>query len=231
LSSGTLGVFNQVWWAGVGDADECWIIATFWALVATGVMSRDQLPSIDKFRAAAGRPDLPGPSGGNNSDIIKALAKLAPDADVRGYNGLFAGFKKALQNGYVASLSVDSNMLPKYLQFGFKGLHQVSIYYSAGKYYVMNPLAKEGSGLLQISEFDLRMAATSYLGDGDFHAVLIKAGPEKPHKNPVTSMPRSQPRDFNYQVTVRNYLDPWVARDVYQSRHKRRSVDVKQNRR
>jgi len=33
------------------------------------------------------------------------------------------------------------------------------------------------------------------------------------------------PRDFNYQVVVRNYLDPWAAQDRYQRRRRRGYVD------
>lgn len=218
-----LGVFSQISWPGVGDVDDCWIIATYWALVATGVMTREQLPSIYEFREAAGRPDKPGPSGGNNGNLITALNKLAPEADVRRFSGSLASFTKQLKLGYVASLSLDSGRLPKYLQFGFTGNHQVSVYYQGGKFYIMNPLAKSGSGLLPITASALQFAAGGLFGDGQFHAVLIKAGevkPPKPAKPQTFHMPQ-RPRDLNAPVIVRDYIDPHAAGRAYRDRHKR----------
>ena len=175
MSTNPYGVFNQVLWPGTGDVDECWIIATYWALVISGVVKRKNLPTIKEFRAAAGRPDKPGPTGGNNKIIAKALSILLPKAEVKQYNGNTAGFEKLLKQGYIASLSVDSGDLPAYLQFGFKGNHQISVYYEGGHFWVMNPLAKEGSSLLPISLADLKRAAFSLLGDGKFHAIFIRA--------------------------------------------------------
>jgi hypothetical protein len=175
MADNPYGVFNQVLWSGVGDVDECWIIATYWALVITGVVKRKDLPTIKEFRAAAGRPDRPGASGGNNTVIAKALTKLLPKADAQLYNGNTAGFEKMLKQGYVASLSVDSGDLPAYLQFGFKGDHQISVYFEGGQFWIMNPLAKEGSALIQISRAALQKAAGSYLGDGKFHAIFIRS--------------------------------------------------------
>lgn len=39
-----------------------------------------------------------------------------------------------------------------------------------------------------------------------------------PHPKPAKPIP-VLPRDFNYQVIVRNYTDPWAARDLYRRRH------------
>jgi hypothetical protein len=217
----SLGVFSQISWYGVGDIDECWIIATYWALVATGVMTREQLPSIAEFREAAGRPDKPGASGGNNYVIMKALKTMAPDADASLFIGGMANFTKQLKLGYVASLSVLSGALPAYLRFGFSGAHQVSVYYKAGKFYVANPLAKEGSGLLQISAADLAKAAGALFGDGLLHAVLIKAGEVKPPKSYMKHIPQ-RPRDLAAPIIVRDYIDPLAAKRAYDGRHKRR---------
>ena len=218
----SLGVFNQASWSGIGDVDECWIIATYWALVASGVMRRQDLPTIAEFREAAGRPDLRGPSGGNNRDLMLALRTLVPQADAkRLVGGTLAEFKKELGRGYIASLSVRSSRLPKYLQFGFQGSHQVSVFYKGGKFYVMNPLAKEGSALIQISERDLIRAAGGLFGDGKFHAVLIKSRPRDAKK--IKKFLPQRPRDLAAPIIVRNYIDPWAAGRSYDERHRRKS--------
>jgi hypothetical protein len=215
-----LGVFNQIGWTGVGDADECWIIATFWPLVASGVMTRDQLPTIAEFRAAAGRPDRPGPSGGNNKNLIKALKVLAPGAEAKLFVGGLAAFTKQLRSGWIASLSLDSGLLPSYLRFGFQDSHQVSVIFQNGKFYVMNPLAKEGSALLPISAADLSRAAGGLLGDGLYHAVLIRAGKQDSQPKPVKPR-RVDPvrRDLNPPIDYNNFIDPYEVVSFYNARH------------
>jgi hypothetical protein len=221
MAASGLGVFNQASWSGVGDVDECWIIATYWALVASGVMRREDLPTIAEFRDAAGRPDLPGPSGGNNHNLMLALKTLIPQADTRLFTGGAASFKKALQSGYIASLSLLSKALPKYLQFGFKGGHQVSVYYQGGKYYVANPLAKEGSALIEVSLAVLLKASGALFGDNKLHAVLIKApSGGKKTKTIVPDFPK-RPRDLAPPVLESNYIDPWKARRFYDERNTR----------
>jgi hypothetical protein len=234
----SLGVFNQVHWVGVGDVDECWIIATFWALVASGGVEREKLPSIEAFRKAAGRPDRPGPTGGNNYLILKALKRLEPGIDARLYVGGASGFTNMLKRGYIASLSVNSKYLPPNLQYGFKGAHQISVYFQGGKYYVMNPLAKEGSPLQSITLADLQRAAGSlfghnqpiknmpgedrFVGDWLFHAVFIKAKPgtQPPKFLPLGGVASARPRDLNAPIIVRDYIDPYAARRLYDARHK-----------
>lgn len=223
----TLGAFNQLSWAGVGDADECWIIATYWPLVAAGVMPRSQLPTIAEFREAAGRPDKPGPSGGNNSNLVKALNALAPSAEVKKFDGTLSAFSLQLAYGFIASVSLLSSALPKYLQFGFQGAHQVSIFLQSGKFYLMNPLAKEGSSLVQISGADLRRASGALFGDNKIHAVLIRAGagggkdaePPKPAK----AKPR-QPDDKVYLTPVPVYIKPYASFDFYEERKRKPEV-------
>jgi hypothetical protein len=46
-----------------------------------------------------------------------------------------------------------------------------------------------------------------------------------PHPKPKKEPP-PLPQDFNYKVVVRNYLDPWAARDRYVSRGRRQAVDA-----
>lgn len=50
---------------------------------------------------------------------------------------------------------------------------------------------------------------------------------QDPHPKAKKVKPRPQlPRDFNYNPTVRSYIDPYVARDRYAARHKRQSLGV-----
>lgn len=223
MAEPSLGVYNQIRWPGVGDADDCWVIATFWVLVATGVMTRDQLPSVSAYRSAAGVVDRRGRSdGGSNSDTMKALRRVAPRAVAKLYSGGFAGFKQLLAKGYIASLSVNSGRLPGYLQFGFKGAHQVAIVLQGGKFYVMNPLAQQGSALLPISEADLMKAAYALLGDHRVHAVLIKAGVQKAVNNleaMVKAARQLQPPPVEEEGV--DFLDGWDAKRFYLDKHPR----------
>lgn len=220
MSGSSLGVFNQASWSGVGDVDECWIIATYWPLVAAGVMTRDQLPSIAAFRRAAGRPDKKGPSGGNNDDLLKALKVFAPTADIKSFDGTLNAFSKQLAFGYIASVSLLSKYLPAYLRFGFDGAHQVSIFLQSGKFYLMNPLAKEGSALIQISGADLAKASGALFGDSHIHAVLIKAGKGKPAAKPQQRHFPAQPRDIPAPFEPAAYMDPRAVGRAYKEKHR-----------
>jgi hypothetical protein len=46
-----------------------------------------------------------------------------------------------------------------------------------------------------------------------------------PHPKPPKPLP-ILPRDFNYQVVVRNYLDPWAVSALYKHRTRRQTIDV-----
>lgn len=221
MAGSSLGVFNQGAWSGVGDVDECWIIATYWALVASGVMRRQDLPTIREFREAAGKPDKKGPTGGNNKNLMLALKTLIPQADAQIFVGGIAAFTKALQRGYVASLSVLSAALPKHLRFGFEGSHQVSIYYKAGKFYLANPLAKEGSALVEISAADLLRAAAALFRDNKLHAVLIKPGDQKKLEEEARKKLPIRPRDLAAPIIVQNYIDPRATARFTRDRFKR----------
>jgi hypothetical protein len=224
----SLGTYSQKTWPGVGDIDDCWVISTFWALVAAGIIDEWHIPTVYAFRAAAGRPDVQGKaSGGSNADIIKALNKLLPQAGARMYNSGISGFKQMLSSGYIASLSVNSSMLPAYLQFGFKGLHQIAVIYQDGQFYVMNPLANQGAPLLLISQAALAKAAGGFAGTGKMSAVLIKVGGvvlKQIIKDGKRMMLPQPPRDLNAPIVVRNYLDPLTVGDFYRARHKEDNV-------
>jgi hypothetical protein len=212
-----LGAFSQVLWPGVGDIDECWIIATYWALVATGVTSREDLPSIKQFRAAAERPDRPGSTGGSNRNLMLALKRLLPRADAVKYDGGREGFTRMLKKGYVASLSVRSWSLPKAYQFGYRGNHQVSVFYKSGKYFIMNPLQVEGSALMEINYNNLVFAANGLLGDRLMHAVFIKAGTQARKVVQKKQIPR-QPRALQHVIPDPHYIKPYASATFYDER-------------
>jgi len=178
------GVYNQVSWPGVRfegqpDVDECWIIATYWAIVAAGWRDKGQLPMIFAFRAACGNPDKPGPTGGSNAQIITAMRGTMPDVKVVSYVGTGDGFVEWVKTrGAVASLVVSSALLPVALQFGFKGIHQVGVAWLDGTGLVlMNPLDASGHAPRKIERADLAAAAKGFLNDGLWHAVIVKPAP------------------------------------------------------
>lgn len=169
------GVFNEVSWPGAGDppghADDCHPMSDFWALVAAGVLTKAQLPTLTAYRLAAGAPDLPGVTVGmDNVQALAAIKKLVPQARAFSYVGTIDGFKAWTKKGAMASLSVDSGLLPADHRFGFLGSHQVAV---ADYFYMMNPLAPSGSAPVFILETDLRRAAEGLHRDGKFHAIIV----------------------------------------------------------
>ena len=182
------GVFNQVSWPGVRfegqpDIDECWVIASYWATVAAGWRDKDQLPTIFAFRAACSNPDKPGPTGGTNDDIIRAVRQTMPDVSLVSYGGTGDGFVAWLKNkGAIASLTVNSAYLPAALQFGFKGTHQIGVAWLDGTgLVIMNPLDASGHAPRKIERADLGVAAKGFANDGLWHAVIVKPAPPDPH--------------------------------------------------
>ena len=182
------GVFNQVSWPGVRfdgqpDVDECWIVASYWAIVAAGWRNKTQLPTIFAFRAACSNPDKPGPTGGTNDDIIRAVRQTMPDVALVSYAGTGDGFIEWTKTkGAIASLVVSSALLPAELQFGFKGIHQIGVaWLDDTGLVVMNPLDASGHAPRKIERADLAAAAKGFLNDGLWHAVIVKSAPPDPH--------------------------------------------------
>jgi hypothetical protein len=182
------GVYNQVSWPGVGDVDDCSVIATFWALVASGHLKRENLPTVAAFRAAAGVPDGPGPSGITNAQVLTALGRLYPAAKARSFVGGWAAFLLIIGRGEVASLSVRGADLPAALRYGFDGPHQVGLATTPGpSLRLMNPLGPQGTVVPAIPGDALRKAAEALFGDGKFHAVVIPPPPD-PHLAQIAAL-------------------------------------------
>lgn len=171
-------VINQRQYPGVGDVDDCNVIVPFWCLIASGERTRETLPSVKAFRAAAGVPDRPGATGLTNAQALQAVNKLAPESEAFSFVRNHERFMKHLDRGTVASVSVDSKLLPVDMQYGFTGTHQIGIVrnprkVASGYYLMMNPLAREGSNLVPISRPELERAVYGLFRDGKFHAVMF----------------------------------------------------------
>ena len=152
-----LAILNQKVYPGAGDWDDCWAVATIWAYrAATDATS---LPTVPEFRAAAKKPDKPGPTGGNITDIMRAVGVLWPHAGVVEYERPdWPSFSARVRAGDIASLALDSGLLPRQMRFGFDGSHQVGVAYVNG-FLMANPLAPQGSEPIPIKETVLRDAA------------------------------------------------------------------------
>jgi len=157
------GALNQKVYPGVGDIDDCWVVATIWAVRRATHQNRN-LPSCPTYRAAAGDPDDGYKDGGTVDEIVQANNRLYPQiTDVKyakqyGWTG-FVGY---LNKGYTASLAVRSSYLPRSLRYGFLGTHQIAVFKRAGKFYIMNPLKPKGSAPTAISESALKTATYKF---------------------------------------------------------------------
>lgn len=168
-----LGALNQKVYPGVGDIDDCWVVATIWAIRNKTHQSQN-LPNCKTYRAAAGDPDDGYKDGGTIDEITQANNRLYPNvADIK-YTKQYgwAGFVGYLNKGYTASLAVRSAYLPRAQRYGFLGTHQIAVYKSAGKFYIMNPLQPKGSAPTVISETALK-TATYKFANGWVMASLI----------------------------------------------------------
>ena len=152
-------VLSQRNYPGAGDIDDCWVVATVWAAIS----SRDvRKPTVTEFRARAGKPDRPGPTGGNVYDCNRGADGCWPTLPNRlfGVGSSWTAVYNDLHSGRPASVGVLSSALPARLQYGFKGTHQVGIHFfpATGKLYCMNPLAPHGTVPLTITWIQLRAA-------------------------------------------------------------------------
>lgn len=154
---------NQKVYPGVGDIDDCWVVATIWAIRRETHQSQN-LPNCKVFRAAAGDPDDGNKDGGTLGEIGQAVDRLYPHvADIR-YSKQYgwAGFVALLNKGFTASLAVRSSYLPRALRYGFLGTHQIAVYKAGGRFYIMNPLQPQGSAPTPISESALKTATYKF---------------------------------------------------------------------
>lgn len=162
---------SQIGYPGAGDVDDCWVVATIWAAKAAGAV---RMPTVPEFRAAAGNPDRPGPTGGDLTQIMRATPTIWPELTTEEFKAQdWPGFLAKLRAGWIASLAVLSSFLPADLRYNFYGSHQIGVAMVGDTIYVMNPLMKNGAILRTIAPSILRSAAL-VVANGWVLAALFK---------------------------------------------------------
>lgn len=172
---GLYPTISQITYWGVGDIDECSILATFWAARAAGF--EGTLPSIKEFRFLAGRPDKPGPTGLVNLQVWQGFQRTSlsgggVNATMVRASTSWTSFAASLRMGGAASIAVDSSKLPTSMRYGFYGAHRVGLTWYEGKWYLANPLAPDKSLPQVISEAAIR-AATLAFGGGSVSGIIF----------------------------------------------------------
>lgn len=180
------GVISQRDYPGAGDIDDCWVVATVWAAVA----SRPAIhrPTVPEFRKAAGIPDVQGKPNGGDIDAVAKGARGVWDISVTVYKASgWAAFLGDLKKGMPASIALDSGDLPPAHQYGFKGKHQCGGIWDGTTLRLANPLAKAGSRPKPITGAQLLKACRGLVSSGKIHAVLFPA--PAPSANTVSIHP------------------------------------------
>jgi hypothetical protein len=165
-------VFSQRTWPGAGDVDDCWVVSAIQC--ADAVAPWLTLLTVRQFRAHAGDPDDDVADGGNVADLVQGIGsawpRLAPlCTPVRG-DRLWVDVLAAIKAGRPMSLCVSSAKLTH--QYGFSGLHQVTVFWDGISLRVANPLAADRSIPTRILGATLQAAAQAY-GNGKVYGVLF----------------------------------------------------------
>ena len=164
--------YNQAQYPGAGDVDDCWVVATIQC--ARSCASWIEKPTIPEFRAAAGDPDDGVSDGGTLTEVMRGVSRMWPKLPVteaRAWS--WTRFAALMKDGpRAASLAIVSSALPSTYRYGFDGLHQVSVFFEEGFWYIVNPLQPEGSSPRRIEEYAVRNAATAY-GNGYVFAAVF----------------------------------------------------------
>lgn len=173
----SVGIFNQTWWPGNGGKpyDDCWALADLMAV--HGVAPWLNLPTIIKYRAAAGNPDAPGVSDGGTIDqSAKAILTLYPKIAAHMHvakGDSWDDFKARMTyNNNTASLSLLSGALPSGQAYGFKGTHRVAVALLDSGWKIANPLGPPHGPWRDISEAELKKAVDAYPRDGVWALVM-----------------------------------------------------------
>lgn len=170
------GVINQATWPQAGDVDDCWAVAAMTALHACA--SWETLPSITKYREAAGNPDDPTrPDGGTIAQNAKAIRTLWPEIGqlitVSEGRLTWLEFADKAKDERPACLFVRSGELPSEHQYGFAGLHAIAVVFIKGTgWKISNPLAPAQSRWKDIAGVAVERAAKAWPGKR-IYAVLM----------------------------------------------------------
>lgn len=176
MIAGVPSTISQIGYPGAGDIDDCWIVATVWAAIASD--GDTTAPSATLARVWAGDPDDGHQDGGSLDETYAVARRLNRDA-VRWESFDFDPFDALLRAGRPASCAVRSSSLPSALRFGFYGLHQIGGIYVNGRYYIMNPLDRSGRDVRPIARADLRRAMLDLIPSvGVVRGVLFPAPKE-----------------------------------------------------
>jgi hypothetical protein len=152
-----LPVLSQRTYPGVGDIDDCWVIATIWA--AASSHPTIAYPTVTTFRQKAGKPDLPGPTGGNIDDCNRGADGCWPGLpNYLVKTSEYDSIKQHLKAHRPGSVAVLSSALPSRLQYNFLGTHQIGVHLIGSHLYGMNPLAPNGAEPDRMSYDELEKA-------------------------------------------------------------------------
>jgi hypothetical protein len=189
------------------DWDDCWVVATVWAAVAS--QPDIHRPTIPEYRKHAGDPDDGIFDGGSLDEVIRGARGSWPDLDVTRWDGAWDAFAALVKAGRPASLAVLSAKLPARLRFGFLGAHQVGIAWTGTTFVVANPLAKDGSAPLPATADELRTAALALPYGGKVRAAVFPAPAQLPDtstEEPMYSVPgivsRRAPKGTPYYASA-----------------------------
>lgn len=189
---------SQRTYPGAGDIDDCVPVATIQAYAAMAGVQK--LPTIPEFRAAAGVPDRPGATGMTVFQAGKAARALWPTYRTTAAEFTWPNFGHAMEVGRrPASVSVVSGELPKGLQFGFTGGHQITVWYENGDWWMVNPLQPAGTAAHRITATELHAAAGAFAGSGNVQAVMF---PRVPEPGPTIPELQAQVTELRAQLAV-----------------------------
>ena len=163
----TVGAFSQHYWPGVGDIDDCWVVASLQAVAAVAPWS--YLHTVPTFRAKAGNPDEAGvQDGGTIAQSAKAIRALYPELDIEVSTGnlTWSQFLSRVKAGHPAMVFLmSSGLLDKY-EYGYKGEHAVAVAWDGASLRIANPLARPHSRWRVIAPSELETAVKAVAGAG-----------------------------------------------------------------
>jgi hypothetical protein len=166
-------VFSQRMWPGIGDIDDCWVLASLQAVHTVAPWL--PLPGVKVFRAKANKPDVPGVMNpGDEHDMKRGLDALYPDLATELVDGMpFPTFVEQVKSGRPAALIIRAGDLPPDMQLGLPGIHAICVAFDdeTDGFLVADPLAKAHSKPVPISQPALRKAIEGFAPN--VHAVLM----------------------------------------------------------
>ena len=166
-------VFSQKAWPGIGDVDDCWVLASLQAVHTVAPWLK--LPGVKVFREKAEVPDTPGQLDvGDEHDMKRGLDALYPNLGVELVDGMsFQEFVERVRSGRPAAVVVKAGDLPAALQFGYEGIHAITVAFDdeTGNLLIADPLAKPHSKPVPIPQPALRRAIEGF--KPKVHGVLM----------------------------------------------------------